>query len=292
MRIIFIGSGEFGLPTLAALMGAGHEIVTVYTQPDRPAGRGRKVTPTAIAEFAQNQSLQCIATENLNAEKLPECDLMVVIAFGQKISPAAAAHARMGSVNLHASQLPKLRGAAPVNWAIINGERVTGNSIIRLAQKMDAGAVLGQSSVEIGPLETAGELHDLLAADGAGLMLRVIGDLQAGGAVETPQDESAATSAETDAESGPDRLVGRRGADFEQNPGVIPMAWMPGEIGGRGGCRGCAGDFGSRPPHRRRRSAMETWGNYDDRSDCRGRWLWWRGIARNSACGEATHAAG
>ncbi len=195
MRIIFIGSGEFGLPTLAALMGAGHEIVTVYTQPDRPAGRGRKVTPTAIAEFAQNQSLQCIATENLNAEKLPECDLMVVIAFGQKISPAAAAHARMGSVNLHASQLPKLRGAAPVNWAIINGERVTGNSIIRLAQKMDAGAVLGQSSVEIGPLETAGELHDLLAADGAGLMLRVIGDLQAGRAVETPQDESAATSA-------------------------------------------------------------------------------------------------
>jgi methionyl-tRNA formyltransferase len=195
MRIIFTGSGEFGLPTLRALLKAGHEVVAVYTQPDRPAGRGRKLTATPIGEFARGESLACVATGNLNAEKFPECDLMVVIAFGQKISPAAAAHGRLGSVNLHASRLPKYRGAAPINWAILSGESVTGNSIIRLATRMDAGAVLGQSSVEIGPVETAGELHDRLALDGAELMLRVVGDLEAGCAVETPQDESLATQA-------------------------------------------------------------------------------------------------
>ena len=134
-------------------------------------------------------------TANLNAEELPAADLLIVIAFGQKISEAVANHPRLGSVNLHASRLPKYRGAAPINWAILRGETVTGNSIIRLAQRMDAGAVLGMSSVPIGAVETAGELHDRLAEDGARLMLRVVDDLAAGRAVETPQDESLATSA-------------------------------------------------------------------------------------------------
>jgi methionyl-tRNA formyltransferase len=98
-------------------------------------------------------------------------------------------------VNLHASRLPKLRGAAPINWAILRGETTTGNSIIRLAQKMDAGAVLAQSEVRIGELETAGELHDRLAEDGGALLLGVLDALAAGKAVETPQDESAATVA-------------------------------------------------------------------------------------------------
>jgi methionyl-tRNA formyltransferase len=195
MRIIFTGSGEFGLPTLGVLLKAGHEVVAVYTQPDRPAGRGRKVTATPIGEFAWKNSLSCTPTENLNAENLPECDLMIVIAFGQKISPTAATHGRLGSVNLHASRLPKYRGAAPINWAIMNGESRTGNSIIRLAPKMDAGAILAQSSVEIGATETAGELHDRLALDGADLMLRTVDDLQARRAVECPQDETNATIA-------------------------------------------------------------------------------------------------
>jgi methionyl-tRNA formyltransferase len=195
MRLIFAGSGEFGLPTLRALLEAGHEIVQVFSQPDRPAGRGRKLTPTPIAQFAIEQSLPLIGTANINAEPLAAADMMVVIAFGQKIADAVVHHPRLGSVNLHASRLPKYRGAAPINAAILAGETVTGNSIIRLAQKMDAGAILAQSSLAIGELETAGELHDRLAEDGAPLMLSVLNGLATGAATETPQDESAASLA-------------------------------------------------------------------------------------------------
>jgi methionyl-tRNA formyltransferase len=195
MRIIFAGSGEFGLPALRALAAGGHEIAGVFTQPDRPAGRGRKLTPTPIGQFALEKSLPLVRTDNLNGESLPLADLLVVIAFGQKISPAIAAHARLGSVNLHSSRLPKYRGAAPINWAILRGETITGNSVIRLAQKMDAGNILGQSSVPIGEMETAGELHDRLAEDGAGLLLSVLEKLAAGSVMESPQDESQASSA-------------------------------------------------------------------------------------------------
>jgi methionyl-tRNA formyltransferase len=195
MRIIFAGSGEFGLPSLKEIRAAGHEIVQVFTQPDRPAGRGRKMTPTPIGAYADAEKLPVRRTENINAEHLPACDVMVVIAFGQKIAPAVVNHPRFASVNLHASRLPKYRGAAPIHWAILNGETVTGNSIIRLAEKMDAGAVLAQSSLDIGELETTGELHDRLAADGAGLMVKVLEQLESGTAVETPQDEALATIA-------------------------------------------------------------------------------------------------
>jgi methionyl-tRNA formyltransferase len=193
--IIFAGSGEFGAPTLRALVGAGHRIPLVITQPDRPAGRGRTLTPTPIASLASSQNLPLLKTSNINAEQLPPADLLIVIAFGQKIAPHIVDHARFGSVNLHASILPKYRGAAPINWAIIRGETIAGNSIIRLAQKMDAGPVLAQSSLPISELETAGELHDRLAVDGAPLMLRLINDLAAGRAAETPQDETQATLA-------------------------------------------------------------------------------------------------
>jgi methionyl-tRNA formyltransferase len=195
MQIIFTGSGEFGVPTLAALLESGHEIVAVCTQPNRPAGRGRKLTPTAISQFAASHALPLIPTGNINAEQLPPADLMIVIAFGQKIAPAVVDHPRLGSVNLHASLLPKYRGAAPINWAILNGETETGNSIIRLAQKMDAGNILSQSSLPIGETETAGELHDRLATDGARLMLRTVNDLNAGKVKEIAQDEAHATLA-------------------------------------------------------------------------------------------------
>ncbi len=195
LAIIFAGSGEFGKPALHALIERGHQIVQVYTQPDRPAGRGRNLTPTPIAAAAQPWKLPLIRTADLNTEPLPPADLLIVIAFGQKISPAAADHPRLGSLNLHASLLPKYRGAAPINWAIINGEKFTGNSIIRLAQKMDAGNILAQSQIPIGESETAGELHDLLAQDGAGLIVRTVNDLADARAVENSQDESLATAA-------------------------------------------------------------------------------------------------
>jgi methionyl-tRNA formyltransferase len=203
LKIIFAGSGEFGLPTLRALLKAGHELVTVVSQPDRPAGRGRGVLATPVAAEAISLGLPLLRTADVNREplsgpagtSLPEADVMVVIAFGQKIADAVVCHPRLGSVNLHASRLPKYRGAAPINWAIINGDKTSGNSIIRLAQKMDAGAILAQSEVPIGELETAGELHDRLAVDGASLVLNVLEDLAAGRAVEREQDHAAATVA-------------------------------------------------------------------------------------------------
>lgn len=195
LTIIFAGSGEFGLPTLRAMLDAGHRVVQVFTQPDRPAGRGRKLAPTPVGQFALEHSLPLIRTDDINREPLPPADVMVVIAFGQKISEAVANHPRWGSINLHSSRLPKYRGAAPINWAILGGDTVTGNSIIRLAPRMDAGAVLGMSELPIGELETAGELHDRLAADGAPLVLGVLEQLAAGTARETPQDESQASRA-------------------------------------------------------------------------------------------------
>jgi methionyl-tRNA formyltransferase len=195
LHIIFAGAGEFGRPTLTALLTSGHQVVQVFSQPDRPAGRGRKLAPTPISQFAVENCLPLARTDDINRESLPPADLMIVIAFGQKISEAVANHARFGSVNLHASRLPKYRGAAPINWAILNGETETGNSVIRLAQRMDAGAILGMSSIKIGDLETAGELHDRLAEDGAPLMLDVIAKLASGAATEIVQNESQATKA-------------------------------------------------------------------------------------------------
>src|SRR5262245_21593865 len=128
MRLIFAGSGEFGVPTLVALLEAGHEIALVVSQPDRPAGRGRHLTPTAISRLALDHQCPLLRTADINQEQLPPADLMVVIAFGQKIAPHIVPHARLGSVNLHGSRLPRFRGAAPVNAAILAGESVTGNS--------------------------------------------------------------------------------------------------------------------------------------------------------------------
>lgn len=196
MDVIFAGAGEFGVPTLRALLGE-HNVVAVYSQPDRPAGRGRKLTPTPVAEFVLKEaaSVPLTRTADLNAEALPPADVLVVIAFGQKIADHVTRHPRFGAINLHASRLPKYRGAAPIHRAILGGETVTGNSIIRLAAKMDAGAVLGMSELAIGELETTGELHDRLAADGAPLVLDVLKQLLAGTAVEVEQDHGAATLA-------------------------------------------------------------------------------------------------
>jgi len=195
LRIIFAGSGEFGVPTLKALIGRGEKIVQVVSQPDRPAGRGRALTPTPISQFAIGAGLPLLRTENISRETLPEADVMVVIAFGQKLAEPIVNRPRLGSVNLHASRLPKYRGAAPINWAIVKGEAITGNSVIRLAQRMDSGAILGQSEVPIGELETAGELHDRLAEDGARLVPEVLDGLAEGKVREVPQDETHATQA-------------------------------------------------------------------------------------------------
>jgi methionyl-tRNA formyltransferase len=200
MRIVFLGAGEFGLPTLRALAGH-HDVPLVISQPDRPAGRKRVMTPTAIAAWAQAQGIETIKPDKVNDEahleriRALEPDAMVIVAFGQYLKQALVAIPQHGAMNLHASLLPRWRGASPINSAVLAGDTETGNTIIRIAKKMDAGAMLGKQATPIDPLETAGELHDRLAAMGPDLVLQVLDELQNGRATETQQDDEAATLA-------------------------------------------------------------------------------------------------
>ena len=200
MRLIFFGSGEFGVPTAELLRGR-HDLALVVSQPDRPAGRGRKSTPTPVATWAESKGLVALRVEDVNhptvIERLREAraDAAVVIAFGQKLSPEVIAASGRLVVNLHASLLPRYRGAAPINWAILNGETQTGVSVISLAQKMDGGLVYAQASTPIDPLETAGELHDRLAKMGPKVIAKVLDEFAAGTLRGVAQDERHATRA-------------------------------------------------------------------------------------------------
>jgi methionyl-tRNA formyltransferase len=183
------------------LAHSGHFPRFIVTQPPHPAGRGRKPKPTPVAHWANLNSIPFIETENVNTPQMMEeisayePDLIVVIAFGQKIGNELINLPPKGAINVHASLLPKYRGAAPINWSIINGEKQTGISIIALAEKMDAGDILVQAQTNIGPNETAGRLHDRLAKIAAPLLLNTIEQIAGGTAVYTPQDHSKATLA-------------------------------------------------------------------------------------------------
>ncbi len=201
MKIIYLGSGEFGLECLNTLARSAHNLRFIVTQPPHPAGRGRKPTPTPVARWADSNSIPCVETNNVNAPQIIkeisayQPDLIVVIAFGQKIGNELINLPPKGAINVHASLLPKYRGAAPINWAIINGEKQTGISIITLAEKMDAGDILAQETTEVLPDETAGQLHDRLAQMAAPLLLKTLDNIANGTAVYTPQDHSKATLA-------------------------------------------------------------------------------------------------
>lgn len=249
MRIIFLGSGEIGLPTLSALQRE-HELALVVTQPDRPAGRHREPTPTPIAAYALQHRVPLIRTPNANDPAIlasireAKPDAMVVIAFGQKLGEDLIGLPRLGrgaTVNLHMSLLPKYRGAGPIQWAMIRGEKQTGLSVIHLADRMDAGAILAQVSTPIDPQETAGELHDRLAAMGPGIVLDVLDQIAAGRTSPRPQDESHKSMAPKLSKA--DGVV-----DFSQDaqavrcrihgltpwPGVR-VTWRPEEAGDGGG---------------------------------------------------------
>ncbi len=201
MRIVYLGSGEFGIDCLNALAQSGHNLDFIVTQPPRQAGRGRKTTPTPVADWAKTHSAIFTETENVNTPQILQKiagykpDLIVVAAFGQKIGNELIKLPPKGTINVHASLLPKYRGAAPINWAIINGEAKTGISIISVAEKMDAGDILGQAETNIEPDETAGHLHDRLAGIATPLLLDTLDKIVNGTAVYTKQDHSKATLA-------------------------------------------------------------------------------------------------
>jgi methionyl-tRNA formyltransferase len=198
MRLIFFGSGSFGLSTLRSLAGK-HEVLRVVSQPDRPAGRARRSRPTPISDHALEADLPLLRLEDINAERSAadlraiDADAWVVIAFGQKFSQSLLQD--RFAINLHASLLPRWRGAAPIHHAVLAGDVETGVSVITLADRMDAGEVLAAASLPITPSDTTGMLHERLAELGPGVLEEVLQAHRAGCVRPQPQDESLATPA-------------------------------------------------------------------------------------------------
>ncbi len=200
-KIVFMGTPEFAIPSLRAIIEAGHKLLCVVTQPDRPKGRGRKLTPPPVKEVALAHNILVLqpedAKESSFLEELKKLspELIVVVAYGQILPKELLEIPSFGAINVHPSLLPKYRGAAPIQWAIMNDEQVTGVSIIKMNEKMDAGPILLQKEVPIFPDETAGQLHDRLAEIGAKLLIDAIEGIINGSLKEMPQDESKATYA-------------------------------------------------------------------------------------------------
>ncbi|HOX10219.1 MAG TPA: methionyl-tRNA formyltransferase [Candidatus Omnitrophota bacterium] len=198
MKIVFLGTSEFAVPSLKKLHGT-HEITAVITKRDKPQGRRLVSAPSPVKAAAQELGLPVSSVEGLPADKAAEslaaygADIFVVIAYGQILPAKVLSLPGMGSIGLHASLLPKYRGPSPINWAIINGETATGVTVFRLNEKMDEGAIVSQSRVEILSSDNAQTLSDKLAATGAELLCGSIADMASGKASFTEQDARSAT---------------------------------------------------------------------------------------------------
>lgn len=202
MRIVFMGTPDFAVGSLQALCESGkHEIVGVVTQPDRPKGRGNKMLMTPVKEYALEQGLTVYQPQKVKTPEFVQTlrelqpELIVVAAFGQFLSRELLELPPHGCINVHASLLPKYRGAAPIQYAIIKGEKESGVTIMQMDIGMDTGAMLEKVVVPIAENTTMGELHDALREQGAALLLKVIDDIAAGTAVAEPQNDAEATYA-------------------------------------------------------------------------------------------------
>lgn len=200
MRIVFMGSPDFAIPSLEKLHASSHEVVSVVSNIDKRRGRGRGTSPTPVKAKALELGLPVIEADRLDdprfIQQLKECeaDLFVVVAFRvlpRKVLDVPA----KGSVNLHASLLPKYRGAAPIHWAVMNGEKVTGCSVFFLDDRVDTGAVIKQKKIEIGPNETTGEVYDRLKEIGAAVLVEAVGEIEEDSYSLTIQDDAEATPA-------------------------------------------------------------------------------------------------
>ena len=202
MRILFCGTPQFAVPTLKHLLAHPEfEVLAVITQPDRPRGRGQEVSFSAVKRTALAARIPLHQPEKIRAPEVQELlqsyspDFIVIIAYGQIIPARLLPIPKYGWINLHASLLPKYRGAAPINWAIVNGERRTGLTSMRIDAGMDTGGILLQQELGIGPIETAPELSTRLSEAGAPLMAETLRGLAAGKITPRPQDHSQATLA-------------------------------------------------------------------------------------------------
>ena len=201
MRILFMGTPDFAVASLRALVEAGHEICGVFTQPDKPKNRGHKMTPPPVKEYALTQNLPVFQPLKMKdgtalaivQELQPE--LIVVAAYGRILPEEILQAAPYGAINVHSSILPKYRGAAPINWAILNGETVTGDTIMYMAKELDAGDIIRCAETAIDPDEDAQELTARLAELGAKTLVEVVADMGRGTVTRTPQDHSHSTYA-------------------------------------------------------------------------------------------------
>ncbi len=202
MKIIFAGTPEFAVPCLQMLLDSEHEVCAVYTQPDRPAGRGRKLQPSPVKELALSagipvfQPLTMKTSEDLQQISAFNADLMVVVAYGMILTQAVLDVPRLGCINVHASLLPRWRGAAPIQRALMAGDEKTGVTIMQIVRKLDAGDMLHKEECVIGETDTASDLHDKLAALGAIGLAKVLAQIEAGTVHPEPQDEALVTYAE------------------------------------------------------------------------------------------------
>lgn len=200
-RVLFIGTPQFAVPALALLLRQGYPVVGVVTQPDRPQGRGLVVSPSPVKAFAREHNLPIQQSERLGEEGFLQAfrilapDLVVLAAYGKLLPQELIDQPLLACFNIHPSLLPKYRGAAPINWAIIKGEKVTGVTIMRMSAELDAGDVILQEETTIGADETFGQLHDRLSQRGAELLIQAI-EMTINGTVRwLPQDGAAATYA-------------------------------------------------------------------------------------------------
>jgi methionyl-tRNA formyltransferase len=201
LRIVFFGTPQFAVPSLDALLASRHEIVGVVTQPDRPRGRGQKATVGAVKARAATVGVPILQPERLKDQAFLEAltalgaDLGVVAAYGKILSDAVLGTPRLGMINVHASLLPRYRGAAPVHRAIIAGDTETGVTIMRVVKALDAGPMLAQVTRAIGPDDTSDAVENDLASKGAALLVATVDELAGGRAHETPQIDADATYA-------------------------------------------------------------------------------------------------
>lgn len=195
LKIVFMGTPQFAVHCLKEILKNGFNVVGVITAPDKPAGRGRKLQESAVKQFAIENNLKVFQPINLKSEDFLEdlrelqADVQVVVAF-RMLPRVVWAMPKKGTFNLHASLLPQYRGAAPINWSIMNGERTTGVSTFFLDEKIDTGAMILQEEVEIDPEETVGELHDKLMHTGAKLVIKTLQQIEEGKVKPKPQSES------------------------------------------------------------------------------------------------------
>lgn len=242
LRLVFMGTPAFAVPTLAELLCAGHDIVAVYTQPPRPAGRGMAATKSAVHEYAEASGIPVSAPASLRSPEAQEAfarlgaDAAIVVAYGLMLPKPVLQAPRYGCFNLHASKLPRWRGAAPIQRAIMAGDTETAVMVMQMEEGLDTGPICLGEQVAIGPDSTAGELHDILSTTGAQLMVRAMAALERGSLVPTPQPALGVTYA-AKIHKGETRIDFRTNATEVHNKirGLSPSpgAWLELKIGGK-----------------------------------------------------------